>query len=104
MKEKNSVLSTILYVCLGLLLFFGYYVLMDRVFHVDPLSMPYVILTIYFVYCVVRFPVSAHKLSIMQSEAEKRSVFVRMSVIPQTVMLVAFLFAPFIARIDLNDE
>lgn len=101
-KDKLSLLSAIFYLAFGCLIYFGYYVLIQSLANTNPFEMPYLVLSVYFAICTLLFPISAHKLSIMKTNAERHNIWVSLAIIPQTLNLIAYIFAVFIAPIKLE--
>lgn len=95
--KKRSITEIILYLIVGLLPLMGYYFLMTEYFKINPFEGYYWIPTIYLIVCYFLFPISGMKLS--ESIVDKLSDRLLM---PQTKMILAFLFAPFIVIFKKN--
>ena len=89
--KKHSLTEILLYLITGLLPLIGYYLLMSEYFRVSPFEGYYLIITIYLVICYLLYPISGIKLSEnIVNKAPDRLLM------PQSKMLIAFIFAPFI--------
>ncbi|MDD7306656.1 MAG: hypothetical protein PUG67_08715 [Peptoniphilaceae bacterium] len=89
--KKTSKTEIILYLITGLLPLIGYYFLMTEYFKISPFEGYYLIITIYLVICYFLYPIAGIKLS--EAIADKPSDRLLM---PQSKMLISFIFAPFI--------
>lgn len=89
--KKHSLTEILLYLITGLLPIIGYYLLMSEYFKVSPFEGYYLIITIYLVICYLLYPIAGIKLSEnIVNKAPDRLLM------PQSKMLIAFIFAPFI--------
>lgn len=85
--KKQSLFEKIVYILMGGLFFFGYYLLMNEVFKIDPFKGMAIAFTIYFITAIPLFAKSGQFLS------EKiKSIFA----IPNIVMPLAYIFSPII--------
>lgn len=89
--KKHSLTEILLYLITGLLPLIGYYLLMSEYFKVSPFEGYYLIITIYLIICYLLYPIAGIKLS----ERIVNKALDRL-LIPQSKMLIAFIFAPFI--------
>lgn len=89
--KKRSLTEILLYLITGLLPLIGYYLLMSEYFRVSPFEGYYLIITIYLIICYLLYPIAGMKLS--ERIVNKASDRLLM---PQSKMLIAFIFAPFI--------
>ena len=89
--KKHSLTEILLYLITGLLFLIGYYLLMSEYFRVSPFEGYYLIITIYLIICYLLYPISGIKLS----EHIVNKALDRL-LMPQSKMLIAFIFAPFI--------
>ena len=89
--KKHSLTEILLYLITGLLPLVGYYLLMNEYFKINPFEGYYLIITIYLIICYLLYPVAGIKLS----EHIVNKVSDRL-LMPQSKMLIAFIFAPFI--------
>lgn len=89
--KKHSLTEILLYLITGLLPLIGYYLLMSEYFKVSPFEGYYLIITIYLIICYLLYPIAGMKLS----ERIVNKALDRL-LIPQSKMLIAFIFAPFI--------
>lgn len=89
--KKHSLTEILLYLITGLLPLIGYYLLMSEYFKVSPFEGYYLLITIYLIICYLLYPISGIKLS--EHIVNKASDRLLM---PQSKMLIAFIFAPFI--------
>lgn len=89
--KKHSLTEILLYLITGLLPLIGYYFVMTEYFKVSPFEGYSWILTIYLIICYLLYPLSGRKLSenIVNKASDKL-------LMPQSKMLIAFIFAPFI--------
>lgn len=93
--KKQSLTEILLYLITGLLPLIGYYLLMNEYFKISPFEGYYLIITIYLVICYLLYPLSGRKLSEdIVNKASDRWLM------PQSKMLIAFIFAPFIVFIN----
>lgn len=89
--KKTSKTEIILYLITGLLPLIGYYFLMTEYFKISPFEGYYLMLTIYLIICYFLFPISVRKFS--EAIVDKPTDRI---LIPQSKMIIAFIFAPFI--------
>ena len=89
--KKHSLTEILLYLITGLLFLIGYYLLMSEYFRVSPFEGYYLLITIYLIICYLLYPIAGMKLSErIVNKASDRLLT------PQSKMLIAFIFAPFI--------
>lgn len=91
-KRKMSPFIIILCLLVGAFFYFGYYVVMTDYFKVNPLSFPYLILSIYFVFATIFFPYSGNKVSVWLENSPTFDLFV----VPVMSMPFAYIIAPFV--------
>ena len=89
--KKHSLTEILLYLITGLLPLIGYYLLMSEYFKVSPFEGYYFIITIYLIICYLLYPIAGMKLS----EHIVNKALDRL-LMPQSKILIAFIFAPFI--------
>ena len=93
-QEKIDGFQIIMGLIIGAISYFGYYMLMTEFFEKDPFTWPYILISIYFVISVAFFPFAENRLSAWEANSE--STIIKALTIPKTIMLMAFIFAPFI--------
>lgn len=91
-KGKMSFFIILLYLLIGAVFYFGYYVLMTDYFKVSPFDFPYLILSIYFVFAIMLFPYSGNKVSQYLENKTTLDLFVT----SKMSMPFAYIVAPFI--------
>lgn len=91
-KGKMSSFIILLYLLIGAVFYFGYYVLMTDYFKVSPLDFPYLILSTYFVFATILFPYSGNKVSQYLENKTTLDLFVT----SKMSMPFAYIVAPFI--------
>lgn len=96
-QKKVTSFDFIMGLLIGLLLYFGYYMLMREYFQINPFRWPYVLVNIYFILATILFPYSYNRVN---AWAENNKIIYSLF-IPQTSMLIAYIFAPIIGIIEL---
>lgn len=91
-KGKMSSFIILLYLLIGVVFYFGYYVLMTDYFKVSPFDFPYLILSIYFLFATILFPYSGNKVSIWLENRTTLDLFVT----SKMSMPFAYIISPFI--------
>ena len=87
----------ILDLLIGGFLYFGYYIVMIEYFKANPFTWPYILISIYFVVATTLFPYANNRVSAWV----ENSKVIDLLFIPQTSILIAYIFAPIIFIIEL---
>lgn len=96
-QNKIDISDIIIGLLLGGFLYFGYYMLMTEYFEVNPFIWPYILISVYFVIATLLFPYANNKVSAWV----ENSKVIDFLFIPQTSILIAYIFAPVIFIIEL---
>lgn len=91
-KGRMGIIYALLLQMFGVALYFVYYMYVVKELKSDPLQMPYLASSIYFGICFILFPFSLRKFGIMVYDNKLLRVFI----IGPVILLVSFIFAPFI--------
>lgn len=91
-KKKMSPFFAILYLLLGGFFYFTYYILMTDYFKVNPFEIPYLFISIYFVFATILSPYASIKVS---NWLENKPI-VGFLATPTIVMPISYVFAPII--------
>lgn len=98
-QSKIEIGDIIIGLLMGGFLYFGYYILMTREFGKNPFEWPYILISIYFVIATIFFPYAQNRVSAWEENSD--SVIIDILIIPQTIVLISYIFAPFIFIIEL---
>lgn len=96
-QKKIGISDIVIGLLLGGFLYFGYYILMTEYFRVNPFIWPYMLISAYFVIATILFPYANNKVSAWV----ENSKVIDFLFIPQTSILIAYIFAPIIFIIGL---
>ncbi|OLS02462.1 hypothetical protein [Tissierella creatinophila] len=96
-QSKIDISDVIIGLLIGVFLYFGYYMLMTRQFEKDPFKWPYILISIYFALSTLLYAYAHNRVSAWV----ENSKFIDLLFIPQTSILIAYIFAPIIFIIEL---
>lgn len=91
-QKKIDVSDVIMGLLIGGFLYFGYYMVMTREFKINPFEWPYILISIYFILSTILYPYAHNRVSAWV----ENSKLIDLLFIPQTSILIAYIFAPFI--------
>lgn len=97
-QKKIDPFQIIMGLLIGAFLYFGYYMLMTEYFKKDPLKWPYIIISIYFVFATILFAYAHNKVSAWVENND--NAIIDLLIIPQTIVLISYIFGPIILIID----
>lgn len=95
-SKKITPFQIIMGLIIGGLLYFGYYILMTEQFDKDPFSWPYILISVYFVLATIFFAYALNRVSIWV----ENNKYIDLLFIPQTSVLIAYIFAPIIFIVE----
>lgn len=96
-QREINISDVIMGLLIGAFLYFGYYILMTGELGKNPFEWPYIIVSIYFALSTIFY---AHAHNRVSAWVEN-SKFIDLLFIPQTSILIAYIFAPIIFIIEL---
>ena len=97
-EDRMGTFFIILYLVIGSFFYFSYYILMTDYLKVNPFSLPYLVLSVYFVFAIILFPYSGHKASLWL-ESKPVMGFLATSVIS---MPISYIFSPIIFIVSIR--
>ena len=89
-QKEIDMFDIVLGLLIGGFLYFAYYTVMTEYFKANPFRWPYILISIYFVVATILFPYANNRVSAWV----ENSKVIDLLFIPQTSILIAYIFAP----------